>query len=100
MEIYAIILVVIKWNSFIFVLWLLIYVDVYSLPAIKALNSGVVKTKSLDDCIQPLTLTSYQMKLIWAPGHQNTRVNGKADYCYSQLNWPNTCGRYNQMVCN
>ena len=57
-----------------------IYVD--SLAAIKALNSYVIKSKCVDDCIRSLTLIGYhQVKLVWVPGHQGIRGNEKADEC-------------------
>ena len=57
-----------------------VYVD--SLAAIKALNSYVIKSKCVDDCIKSLTVISYhQVKFIWVPEHQGIRDNEKADEC-------------------
>lgn len=57
-----------------------IYVD--SLAAVTALNSSGVKSKCLNDCMQSLTLISYQqVELIWVPGHRDVRGNAKAKEC-------------------
>ena len=69
-----------KLDSFCFVLRLLIYINIDSPAAIKVLNSYVIKSTCVDDCIKSLTHISYhQVKLVWVPEHQDIRGNEKTD---------------------
>lgn len=57
----------------------MIYIE--SLPAIKALDSIIVKSKYLYDCIQLLELLNYRVKLIWVTGYFGIEGNEKTAEC-------------------
>lgn len=62
---------------------LFLFIDIYneSLPAIKALDSIIVKSKYFYDCIQSLELLNHEVKLIWVTGYLGIEDNVKAEEC-------------------